>query len=95
MGYGKPALWLINHLRDETENLPCLGMTLGLQFGVDQLPVRADLEPAFARGDKNQHLDDMLVILQQLVCQAHGPARVMSDCAVDDLDLQHFLLQKT
>jgi hypothetical protein len=31
----------------------------------------------------------VLVIFQQFLRQAHGPVGVMSDCAVDDLDLQH------
>jgi hypothetical protein len=31
----------------------------------------------------------MLVILQQLVCQAHGPIGVVSDRAVNDFNFQH------
>jgi hypothetical protein len=31
----------------------------------------------------------VLIVLQQFLCQAHGPAGVMSDCTVNDLNLQH------
>jgi hypothetical protein len=31
----------------------------------------------------------VLKLLQQFTCQAHGPVGVVSDRAVDDLDLQH------
>jgi hypothetical protein len=31
----------------------------------------------------------MLIILEQFSCQANGPVGVVSDRAVDDLDLQH------
>jgi len=79
----------IYHLRNETEDLSCFGMTFGLQFGKDQVPVHADLEPASVRGNERHRFDHMLVILQQVLRQAHGPVGVMSNCAVDDFDLQH------
>jgi hypothetical protein len=34
----------------------------------------------------------MLELLDQLVCKTHGPACVVSDRAVYDLDLKHFTL---
>jgi hypothetical protein len=35
----------------------------------------------------------MLVVLEQFIHQAHGPARIVSDRAVNDLDFQHTSLQ--
>jgi|RhiMetdeSRZDD1v2_1073273.scaffolds.fasta_scaffold176443_2 hypothetical protein len=35
----------------------------------------------------------MLIILEQLFCQAHGPTSVVSDCAINNLDLQHGTLR--
>jgi hypothetical protein len=31
----------------------------------------------------------MLVVLEQFFCQAHGPASVVSDRAINNFDLQH------
>lgn len=31
----------------------------------------------------------MLVVFQQFFRQAHGPAQIVSDCAIDNLDFQH------
>ncbi|MBV6393070.1 MAG: hypothetical protein KPEEDBHJ_02300 [Anaerolineales bacterium] len=71
-------------------------MTFGLEFGKDQFPVQADFKPAAVGWDERQGFDQKLVILQQFIRQAHGPACVMSDRAVDDFDLQHgSFLQET
>ncbi len=68
-------------------------MTTELLFRKDQLPVHADLEPAPVRGEEIQRLDIHLELLEQIGCQAHGPVGVMSDRAIDDLDLKHEALQ--
>ena len=85
----QPTIQLIDHLRDETEDFTRFSVAFGLELGIDQLPVRADLKPALIRRDQSDALDDMLIILQQFFCQAHGPAGVMSNRAINDLDLQH------
>lgn len=64
-------------------------MTVGLEFGIDQLIVHADLELASIRGDQDQIPDLVLELPEQVGCQAYGPVGVMSDCAVDDFDVYH------
>ena len=61
-------------------------MTPRLEFGIDQLVVHTDLKPASLGGNKSQTLDFWFEILEQVICQAHGPVGVMSDCAVIDPD---------
>jgi hypothetical protein len=71
-------------------------MTVGLEFGIDQFIVHADLEPASVRGDQGQFLDVVLELLEQVICQAYGPVRVVSYSAVDDFDVYHWVvLSKT
>ena len=64
-------------------------MTFGLEFGIDQLSVHADLEAASVRGNERHRFDDVLEFFEQIFFQAHGPVGVVSDCAVDNFDLKH------
>lgn len=64
-------------------------MTMGFQLGKDQLPVDRNLKATAIRGNERDRLDHVLIILQQLICQAHGPTGVVSDRAINDFDFQH------
>ena len=74
---------------DEAQHLAGFSVTFGLQFRIDQLPVRANLEAATVRGNEHHALDHVLIILEQLTCQANCPVGIMSNCAINDLDLEH------
>ena len=67
-------------------------MAAGLHLGVQQLAVHGDLEAPLIRGDQGQAVDAMLEFLEQFLCQANGPAGVVSDRAVNDLNGQHVSL---
>jgi len=56
----------------------------GLKFGVYQRIVYSNLKPTTLGGDECNALDVRLVIIEQFVCQAHGPVGVVSDYAVFD-----------
>ncbi len=64
-------------------------MTFRLQFGIYKLPVHADLEASPFRGDQRYGFDQVLELLEQVVCQANGPVGIVSDSAVNNLDLEH------
>ncbi len=64
-------------------------MPLGLQLGVNQLAVDGHLEAATFGRNEGQALDQVLELLEQFPSQANGPVSVVSDCTVDDLDLEH------
>ncbi len=80
---------IFDHFMDKTQHLAGLGMTLGLQFRVDQFPVHADLEAASVRGNEGYTFDLRLIILEQVTCQAHGPVGVVSNRAIDDFNFEH------
>jgi hypothetical protein len=61
-------------------------MAAGLELGVNQLVVHADLEPASTGWNKRHAFNLRFEISEQVIRQAHGPVGVMSDCTVDDLD---------
>jgi len=61
----------------------------GLEFGVDQRIIRLHFEPASIRWDKDYPFDFRLEILEQFICQAHGPVSVVSNSTIIDLDLEH------
>jgi hypothetical protein len=60
-----------------------------LQFRIQQLPVNCHFETPALRRHKRDRFDHMLIVLQQFICQAHGPTRVVSDRAIHDLYFQH------
>jgi hypothetical protein len=62
-------------------------VTTGLEFGVDQAIIHADLEAASQGRDEEDALDLRFEIFEQIVYQAHGPVGVVSNRAVFDADL--------
>lgn len=84
-----PPVLAFHHLVDQADHLTGLDMPLGLQLREKKPAVNGNLKASAIRGDQGDRLDHMLELLQKLTCQAHGPVGVVSDCAVDDLDLQH------
>jgi len=68
------------------------GVTVGLEFGIDQAVVYFDFELASVRGDQGQALKVVLEVLKQVVRQAHGPVGVVSYSAVDDFDVGHWAM---
>jgi len=64
-------------------------MAFGLEFGIDQRSIHADLEAASVRGNEGYRLNDMLKLLEQVLFQAHGPVGVVSNCTVGDFDFEH------
>ena len=64
-------------------------MTIGLQLRVDQVPIHLDLEPASVRGDQRHRFNEVLVVPEQFLNQAHGPGGVMSNRTVGNLDFEH------
>ena len=75
--------------RTRPSHLAGFGVTVGLEFGVDQLVSNRDLELAAVRRDQAQVPDVVLEFFQQFICQAHGPVGVVSNSAVDDFDVYH------
>ena len=80
---------LFDDLTHQIDNLARFGVTVGLEFGIDQRFVHLDLEPASVRGNQGQVLDVVLELFEQFVCQAHGPVGVVSNSAIDDFDVYH------
>lgn len=67
-------------------------MTVGLEFGIHQVLVHFDLEFAAIRRDQGQVPDVVLEFFQDFICQAHGPVGIMSNSAVDDFDVYHWVI---
>jgi hypothetical protein len=64
-------------------------MPAGLKLGVQEPVVHGYLKTASVGWDQRNVLYQMLELLEEFVCQAHGPVCVVSDRAVNNLDLQH------
>ena len=64
-------------------------MAMGGQFRIDQLPVDSHLELSIIRWDEFDLFDQVLILFEQFFHQAHGPTGVVSNRAVNDLDVQH------
>ena len=64
-------------------------MTTSLEFGVDQLPIYSDFKAAAIGWNKRQTLNLWFEIFEKVICQANGPAGIVSDRAVNNLDFQH------
>ena len=91
-GENTSLLWhhlSFNDFAHQAHHLAWLGMTLGLKLRVDQLAVYGDLEAALVGWDERNGLDQVLEMLEQFSCQAHGPVSVVSDRTVYDLNLEH------
>ena len=78
-----------HHLVDQADDLAGLRMPVGLQLGVHQPIVDGHFKATAIRRNERDPLDQVLEMLEQLTCQAHGPVGVVSDRAVDDFDSQH------
>lgn len=78
-----------NQFIDQPYNLTLLSMTFGREFGIEELPVHAHLEAPTVRRDKCHCFDQVLELLEQVICQANGPVGIMSDCAINDLNFEH------
>jgi hypothetical protein len=74
---------------DQPYDLARFSVTFGLELGIDQFTVHADLEAAAVRWNDGDALDQRLKLPEQIVRQAHGPPGVMSDRAVNNLDFEH------
>jgi hypothetical protein len=64
-------------------------MTSGLEFGVNELPIDANFKPASIGRDKRHLFNLRFKMIEQIVCQAHGPVCIVSNSAVKDLDFHH------
>jgi len=78
-----------NHLAYQFKHFAGFGMTVHCQLGIQFLSIDCYFERAAIRRHEQDRLDHMLIILEQLASQAHGPGGVMSDRTIDDLDFQH------
>ena len=61
-------------------------MTVGRQLRIQQLPIDSHFKLPVIRRNQFDLFDQMLIMLEQFVYQAHGPTGVVSDRAVHDLD---------
>ena len=78
-----------NNILYQPQYLTRFGMAVGLQFRIDQIPIDGHFKATSIRRHKCDRLNHVFVILQQLICQAHGPTGVVSDCAINNFDFQH------
>jgi hypothetical protein len=78
-----------NHFIYQTYNLTRFRMTFRLQFGIYKISIHTHLETAPFRWDQCYGFDQVLELLEQVICQANGPVGVVSDSAINDLDLEH------
>ena len=61
-------------------------MTMVEQLRIQQLPIDSHFKLSIIRWDQFDLFDQMLIMLEQFVHQAHGPTGVVSDRGVHDLD---------
>ena len=87
--YSTSGLSFSNQLPHQPQYFPRFRMPMLLQFRIQQLPINRHFKPTTIRRHKRHCFDHMLIMLEQFLCQAHGPASVMSDRTVKDLYLQH------
>ena len=87
------SLWLIflltHHLSHQSQDFPGLSVAMGGQFRIYQLAVDSYFELPAIRRDHFDLFNQMLIVFEKLFHQAHGPTGVVSDRAVNDLDVQH------
>ncbi len=60
-----------------------------LELGIKKRVVNAHLKPAAIGRDKGNTLNFRFNMIQQFVCQAHGPVGKVSDSAVNDRNFNH------
>jgi hypothetical protein len=74
---------------NQTDYFARVSVTPGLEFGVNQLTVHTDFEPASIGGNKCHTFNLRFKILEQIVCQAYGPVCIVSNSTVGNLDFHH------
>ena len=79
-----------NQFPDQPQYLPRFGMTVRIQLGIQQLTIYSHFKPPAIRRNEHDHLDQVFITFQQIIHQAHGSTGVVSNRAINDLDLQHF-----
>ena len=80
---------LSNHRPHRPQHFPGFSMPMLLQLRIQQLSIDAHLKTPAIRRHKHQRFDQMLIMFEQFLRQAHGPARVVSNRTVNDLYIQH------
>jgi len=61
-----------------------LGVSPGLQLGIDQFLVHSDLKTPSIGWEQGKRFDLGLKLIDQLDCQANGPVSVVSNSAIRD-----------
>jgi hypothetical protein len=74
---------------DQPNDFTGFGVAAGVKLGKDQPVIYADLVTATARGHKRDTFNLRLEIYEQILHQAHGPVGIVSNRAINDLDLHH------
>jgi hypothetical protein len=80
---------LTDQILHQPQHFSRLGVAMQLQLRIDQLSIDRHLKATAIRRHERDRLDQMLIILEQLLCQAHGPIGVMSNRAVNNFNFQH------
>lgn len=74
---------------DQPYHLARLGVALQRKLGKYESTVHGHFEATPVRRNEGNALYQMLEVFEQLVRQADGPVCVVSDCAINDLYLEH------
>jgi hypothetical protein len=73
-------------LLNQANNFIRFRVAPGLELGVDQLPIYADLETASTRRNQGHAFNLRFKIRKQIVSQANGLGSVVSSGAINDLN---------
>ena len=69
-------------------------MAVSLQLGINQLFIDCDFKTTPVRGDQGECFDFWLELAEDFCRQTDGSVEIVSDSAINQLDMQqHFLLQ--
>ncbi len=85
----RKSLLPLERLTHQPNDFAGFGVTVGLEFGIDQFITHFNLEFAGVRRRQYKIPDIEFKVFQQIGCQAHGPVGVVSNCAVDDFNINH------
>ena len=81
--------FLFGDFFDQPDHFTRFGVTPGLEFGKNKLPVYADLVTASTGRNQRYAFNLRFKIFEQIICQAHGPVGIVSNRAINDLDFHH------
>jgi hypothetical protein len=81
--------FLFGDFFDQPDNFIRLGVTPGLEFGKNKLPVYADLVTASTGWYQRYAFNLRFKNFEQIICQAHGPVGIVSNRTINDLDFHH------